>query len=446
LDRNQLQTETATAPTNVRWSVFTMGCLTSWMLYVHRYTFGVLKPDIAEAYGLDNASLGYLDALFSVFYGGVQIPAGMLVDVVGADLFLTASIVTWSVGLALHAGAPAIGCLYAGRMLLGAGQSAVFASLGWLTKQWFHESVRTTIQGWLGVFFARFGGAATNILVATVMIGILGYGWQTVLIMLASSGLVLAGLFLIIVRNSPELHPRANQAEIDLVGMPDTTAESAEDKTRPSFMEMLRNCPKSVRVHVLLLCFAASFSTVADHIFSGWIPMFLKNAHGLSYKEMGIYSSLPLIGGAIGGVLGGFLNDKLTARLGRRQARRIMGATGKGMAAVMLFIALFVKEDPYLFCILLGVVKIFADISLATRWGAITDMGGRFTATLFAFVNSFAIVIGIVGSIVQGYMIPNDANNVAGWLPVLVLGFVCYCLCAICWAFVDCTKQLSVAK
>jgi hypothetical protein len=124
----------------------------------------------------------------------------------------------------------------------------------------------------------------------------------------------------------------------------------------------------------------------------------------------------------------------------------MMGATGKGMAAVMLFIALFVKEDPYLFCILLGVVKIFADISLATRWGAITDMGGRFTATLFAFVNSFAIVIGIAGSIVQGYMIPNDANNVAGWLPVLVLGFVCYCLCAICWAFVDCTKQLSIAK
>jgi ACS family D-galactonate transporter-like MFS transporter len=99
------------------------------MLYVHRYTFGVLKPDIAEAYGLDNASLGYLDALFSVFYGGVQIPAGMLVDVVGADLFLTASVVTWSVGLALHAGAPAIGCLYAGRVLLGAGQSNALAGV-----------------------------------------------------------------------------------------------------------------------------------------------------------------------------------------------------------------------------------------------------------------------------------------------------------------------------
>ena len=31
-------------PTRVRWIVFALGCSTSWMLYLHRYTFALIKP------------------------------------------------------------------------------------------------------------------------------------------------------------------------------------------------------------------------------------------------------------------------------------------------------------------------------------------------------------------------------------------------------------------
>ena len=54
-------------PSNVRWQVFAVGCLTSWFLYVPRYVFGVLKPDLREAYNLTSQDLGYLDAMFLGF-------------------------------------------------------------------------------------------------------------------------------------------------------------------------------------------------------------------------------------------------------------------------------------------------------------------------------------------------------------------------------------------
>ena len=470
-------------PSRVRWKVFAAGSLTSWFLYIHRYAFSFVKSDIKQAYGLTNEDLGYLDAIFSFFYGGLQLPAGILVDVVGAHLFLTASIAIWSIGIGLHACSPYTSLLYAGRVLLGTGQCAVFAALGWLTRRWYPADIRTTVQGWMGVFFARFGGAVANILIGTVLIFAFGLGWQTAIIVLAAGGGALAVAFFIVVRNTPADHPWVNQAERELIGEPYGDDDPPE---RVTFWQMVSQCTPAALVSVLLLSLAASFSTVADHIFSGWIPVFLEEGHGLGPEERGIFSSLPLIGGAIGGVIGGILNDGMTRRLNRKTARRIMGAFGKGMAAVVMGVALFFTHQPRIFCGILCLVKVFADISLATRWGAITDMGGRYTATMFAFVNAFAVGFGILGSIAYGYMIPekpeilHDTEVVSnldpeslpgqepattstnqdpgepsaellqareeyldGWSPVLLLGFICYILCSICWLFVDCTKTVD---
>ena len=32
--------------TNVRWLVFALACSTSWLFTLHRYTFGLIKPDL----------------------------------------------------------------------------------------------------------------------------------------------------------------------------------------------------------------------------------------------------------------------------------------------------------------------------------------------------------------------------------------------------------------
>ena len=167
-------------------------------------------------------------------------------------------------------------------------------------------------------------------------------------------------------------------------------------------------------------------------------------------------------------------NDAAVRRINRKWVRRIMDALGKGMAAVVLGIAIFFSHQPYLFCILLGVVKVFADISLATGWGAVTDLGGRFTATMFSFVNAFAVSVGIVGSIAYGYMVPEKLEvevrigmasqtgvtteqvqlgeevrvqviqeNVRSWMPVLLVGFGCYIFCSGCWLMIDCTQTVD---
>ena len=52
-------------PTRVRWVIFALACATSFVLYLHRYTWGLVKPKVAEEFGWSEWQLGLLDSAFS---------------------------------------------------------------------------------------------------------------------------------------------------------------------------------------------------------------------------------------------------------------------------------------------------------------------------------------------------------------------------------------------
>lgn len=149
---------------------------------------------------------------------------------------------------------------------------------------------------------------------------------------------------------------------------------------------------------------------------------------------MGIYSALPLLGGACGGAFGGWLNDFMIRRMGdRRRARSTVGLAGKGMAAVLLLTSLIWYDDPYRFCTMLFFVKFFSDWSLTTTWGVVTDIGGRSTATVFAWNNAIATSGAIGAPILYGAIAEH-----ASWKWVFLTGAAAYVLCALSWLKVDC--------
>ena len=157
--------------------------------------------------------------------------------------------------------------------------------------------------------------------------------------------------------------------------------------------------------------------------------------HHLKFEAMGIYSSLPLLGGAIAGALGGLLNDWFIAKTGnRRWSRSGIAAVGKGLAAVFLLIALVWYNNPYVFCGLLFAVKFFGDWSLATSWGVVTDIGGRATASVFAFNNAVAGIGLIAAPPLFGFLALRY-----GWPVVFVTVAATYVLCALSWLVIDCT-------
>jgi len=424
-------------PTNVRWAVFGLACGTSWLLYLHRYTFAIIKPELVKEWDLDKVELGLLDSALSLTYTSFQFPLGVVADVLGVRIVLTGLILLWCLGLGMHAWSPSPKYLWYARATLGIGQSAVYATLSRLAKGWFPDRIRTTLQGIVGISAGRLGGLCAYLLFGSLLLGRCGLDWRTAIYVFVAGGALFALLFAAVFRDSPRTHPLVNEAEADLIDgqSPGSATQSSAEPSRMTLGQVLRSIHPRALVNLIALNIQTILSTLADNIYSHWIPLFLWEVHHLKYEALGIYSSLPLLGGAIAGLLGGVLNDWCIARTGnRRWSRSGIAFVGKGLAAVLLLTALVWYHNPYAFCGLLFAVKFFGDWSLVTSWGVVTDIGGRATASVFAFNNAVAGIGLIAAPPLFGYIAQHY-----GWPVVFVTVAATYALCALSWLAIDCT-------
>ncbi len=420
-------------PTNVRWTVFALSFSISALLYLHRYAFGFMKPILSKEWGVTATELGELDSVFSTCYMVFQFPLAILADGLGVHLILTVLIFVWCGGFGLMGSATSVRGLWYAQAILGTGQSAVLPCLSRIGRTWFPPAIRTTLQGAVGVTAGRLGALLTSLVFATLLLGVWGLALPTAIRILVAVGVVNALLFAWLFRNSPRQHPAVNAAEAELIEGGDPSAVAGAQ--RITVVQMLRSMTPRSMVNAGCLCVQSTLSTIADNFYSNWIALFLVQVHHLEYKKMGISSALPLLGGAIAGIIGGVLNDLVISRTGNRRWSRVAVAfTGKGLAAVLIFAALLFYDRPYVFCVFLFFVKLFGDWSLTTTWGVVTDIGGRATASMFAFNNSVATIGQIAAPLAYGYIVDHY-----GWRPVIITVGVTYVLCALSWLTIDCT-------
>ena len=436
----------AERPTGVRWLIFATACLTSWFLYLHRYTWNVIAPYLKEDYGFNNLEISVIYSFFTPTYGIGQIPSGILCDWMGPHLFLGVIIILWSLVFPMYglAGGSKTG-LIAVRLAFGAAQAGTYPALSKVTETWFPVKTRTIVQGWVATFFGRSGGAMSSILLATVLIGLLGFSWQWALVMMGGLGVVFGVVFLVFFRNSPSVDQRVNDAERALIAEGTPAAAPGEPPVLP-FRRVIRN--RSMLFFVVQQIMSAG----ADGVYVLYMGDFFLNAKGFPLVKAGLLISLPLWGGAIGGMLGGFFNDLMIHWTGsRRWGRSLVGFTGKAMACVLMFVAIS-QEDGVAAAWALFAVKFFSDWSQPTVWGTCTDLGGRYAATVFGVINTSGSIGGLVSPLMFGAILDwNTTEVVVGGVgklvtdynPLFVTVAVMYIISAACWFLIDCTESLE---
>lgn len=433
-------------PTSVRWMVFTLACSTSFFLYLHRYTWNLIAPELIKEYGWSRERVGLLYTFFTPAYGGGQIPSGMLCDWLGPHLFLGGIILLWSVILPLHGlrfGFPGLAVV---RLLFGATQAGGYPSLSKVTYNWFPQRSRTGVQGWVATFFGRSGGAMSSIIMGTVLIGYFSLSWRQSLIMLGLMGVAFAVAFALLFRNSPEQHPRVNPAERDLIneGRKPLTQGA---RSRLPWKRALAN--RSMVSFVIQQMTSAG----ADMAYVAFMGDYFINAKGFSQETAGLLISLPLWGGAAGGIFAGYFGDWLIPRINsRRWGRVAIGFTGKFVACLLMFVAIQ-QESGLMAGFVLFFVKFFTDWSQPTVWGTCTDIGGRFSATVFGIINTAGSVGGLITPWMFGRIIDLSTarrviegagvEEVVNYNPMLATVALLYLISAVAWFFIDSSKSLD---
>ncbi len=433
-------------PTILRLRVFGLACGASFLLYLHRYTWNLVGPKIQEEFGFSNTQAGILFSLFYYTYAGGQIPSGLLVDRWGPHRFLSLIIAAWSAAIAAIGWTSDLVILGSLRLLFGAAQAGCYPALTKVTRSWFPVAGRTVYQGWIATTAGRAGGALSPIILGSLLMGSCGLSWQTAVGLLGVIGVGYGALFWNLFRNSPGEHPGVNQAERDLIAHGSIARDASAPRTFLPAGRAWRSL--SLRYFVVQQFLDAG----SDVAFVSLIGTYFLQARGFDITKTGWLASLPLWGGALGGIAGGWINDLLIHRTGRpRRVRSGVGCVGKVIGCVMLgFVAR--QENGVAAGLVLMAAKFFSDWSQPTVWGTCTDLGGRFSATVFAIINTAGTLGGVVMPVVFGLVLDafTRRSESAGrmvaaidWNPLFLLLAAMYLGSGLCWLLIDCTKSLD---
>ena len=165
----------------------------------NRTSLAAVGVDAAERFQADAATLSLFAVVQLAMYGGMQIPVGVLLDKYGARPVMTIGMVLMAVGQLTMALSPSVGVAILARVLLGAGDAAIFPGVLRLIALWFpaqRAPVMVQLTGIVGQ-----GGQ----LVALIPLAALLHAtsWSIAFGSIAGLGVLFAVLVALLIRNRP---------------------------------------------------------------------------------------------------------------------------------------------------------------------------------------------------------------------------------------------------
>lgn len=290
---------------NVRWKVISLLLIVGIINYLDRTNLSIAAPEMMKELNLTNTDIGLMGAVFSWTYGLMQLPSGWLVDRLGVKKVLSGAVIWWSLATALTGLCSKLPAFLAARFILGVGEAPCMPTCAKITSIWIPKKDRDFATG-LWDSGSKFGPALTPPLLVTIM---LLFGWRALFYITGLMGIVFV-VFFWFLYNNPNDDKSLSKEEKDYILSGGSGVEQRINQAKISWIHLFKY--RSVWGMV-----SGYFCTIwIWNIFLVFLPLFLLKTQGISLRELGMYASIPWIGGIVGEILGGWYTKKLLEKGG----------------------------------------------------------------------------------------------------------------------------------
>jgi len=304
------------APRRYAWTVFAVVFALMVVDYVDRQVVVSMFPHLKAQWDLSDAQLGGLVSVVSIAVALGTVPLSLLADRWSRvkSIFLMAII--WSAATITCAFAAQYTHLLAARSVVGLGEAAYGSAGAALLATLFPARMRSTV---LGAFLAA--GLVGSVL-GVVLGGIISqhWGWQAGFGAVGIPGLILAFLFLLIVR------------DYKTVALPGASRANTKSMAARAIIAGLLK-PRTA----LVTCIGAGLQLVMVSTTWAWMPSYFNRYYGLAPDQAGLKTGLIVLVGGVGAVVWSVVADRLSSRFVR--ARLQVPAIAAVMTAVFMSIA-----------------------------------------------------------------------------------------------------------
>ncbi|PPL14414.1 MFS transporter [Microterricola pindariensis] len=314
------------------WLIFSVGAFVYLVAVMQRTSLGISGVAAAERFDSSAAALSSLAVVQLLVYAAMQIPVGVLIDRFGPRALMLAGTALMVAGQLFMAFAPSITLAVVGRILVGAGDAAIFISLIRLISSWFAGPIVPQLSQWAGNI-----GQLGQVLSAVPLAWVLHtFGWTPAFVSAASVSVLALLLGIIALRDRPAGTPEGHRAS--------------------SLADAIKHLRGALKRPGTQLGFWSHYVTQsAGTVFTMfWGIPFL--VFGLGYSEQTAAAMLLVLVGA--GMVAGPIIGILTARFPLRRSTLVL-AIVFGIAVAWTAVLLWPGEPPFwLICVLVVVLGI----------------------------------------------------------------------------------------
>jgi MFS transporter, ACS family, tartrate transporter len=364
-----------------------------FLCYIDRINVSFAALTMNKDIGLDALTYGLSSSAFYLGYVVFEVPSNLIMDKVGAQLWLARIMITWGLISALTACVIGPNSFLLIRFLLGVGEAGLFPGTLLLFTYWFPDAHRGRIVGFftlaLPVSVALGAPISTAIL---GMDGVLGVkGWQWIYI-LEAVPTILVGLFVLVAMTDRPVtakwltEPERSWLSATLEG----ERRAVEAGGKFSVLSGMTN------IKVLLLSVNYLGIVTASLGLLLFVPQIIKSL-GASTMNTGYATSLAYVCGAVSMVVFAWLSDRLgdrrwlltltcaLATIGLVIAGATMGTWWSLAGMCLATIGFYGTKGPF--------------------WSMPTMLlTGAAAAGGLAFINAFGNIGGAVGPAVVGWL------------------------------------------
>ena len=315
----ELQSDAAHAPALLAWSVWAIAALFYLMSFYQRVSPAVMTDELMRAFSIGAGSLGNLSAFYFYFYVAMQIPTGILIDLMGARKLLIGGSLIAASGAFLFGSTHSFALACVGRAVIGGSSAVGWVVLLKLTTHWFPSRKFAMLSG-LGLLFGNLGALTAQV---PLRVAIQHLGWRPV-VMISAGAILLTGLLaLLFVKNDPRDRGHHSHAPVDV------------HRAHMSTWELLKGFRRIFGFRNTWLIFLAQGGIVGSILtFTGlWGTPYLRARYGLEPTRAAFVCSIMIACWAVSSPICGAMSD----RIGRRKPIYVGGCLGAALGWASLF-------------------------------------------------------------------------------------------------------------
>ena len=175
------------------------------------------------------------------------------------------------------------------RFLFGVGEAAAFPAASRAILPWLPAERRAFGQGFQHAG-SRLGAAVTPLIVVFL---IAEYGWRQAFFTFGIIGIVLAVVWVVYFRNTPEQHSQVNAGELTILRRIGRQPATAKQKGSVPWRRILRSRDLWF-LSAMYFCYGWVL-----WLYLNWIPTYLVEIRSFTQLKMGLAASLPLLAAAL---------------------------------------------------------------------------------------------------------------------------------------------------